>query len=69
MKINLELAARALDLCVTDSIRWSNRFQLLKRPFCIDSWDCQIENNYTPETPIGKTMMVVPERLNTVFLR
>ncbi len=59
MKSNLESAARALDFCVTDSIRWSNRFQLLKRPFCIDSWDFQIDDKYTPETPIGKTMMIV----------
>ena len=60
MKTNLESAARALDFCITDSIRWSKRFQLLKRPFCIDSWDFQIDDKYTPETPIGKTMMIVP---------
>jgi hypothetical protein len=53
-------AALALDYCYTDSIRWSKRFQLLKRPYCIDSWDFQVEDEYTPEAPISPAMVVVP---------
>lgn len=60
MKATLESAARALDYCVTDSIRWSKRFQLLKRPYCIDSWDFQVDDEYTPYAPISPTMVVVP---------
>jgi hypothetical protein len=60
MKGTLESAARALDYCVTDSIRWSKRFQLLKRPYCIDSWDFQVDDEYTPYAPISPTMVVVP---------
>jgi hypothetical protein len=60
MKTTLESAARALDYCVTDSIRWSKRFQLLKRPYCIDSWDFQVNDEYTPYAPISPTMVVVP---------
>jgi hypothetical protein len=60
MKTTLESAARALDYCVTDSIRWSKRFQLLKRPYCIDSWDFQVDDEYTPYAPISPTMVVVP---------
>ena len=60
MKATLESAARALDYCVTDSIRWSKRFQLLKRPYCIDSWDFQVNDEYTPYAPISPTMVVVP---------
>ncbi len=60
MKSNLGCAARALDFCVTDTLHWSKRFQLLKRPYCIDSWDFQVEDEYTPPAPISPTMVVVP---------
>jgi hypothetical protein len=60
MKTNLECASRALDYCVTDTIRWSKRFELLKRPYCIDSWDFQVDDEYTPVTPISPTMVVIP---------
>jgi len=60
MKATLESAAMALDYGVTDSIRWSKRFQLLKRPYCIDSWDFQVDDEYTPYAPISPTMVVVP---------
>jgi hypothetical protein len=60
MKKNLDCAARALDYCVTDSIRWSKRFELLKRPYCIDSWDFQVDDEYTPFAEISPTMVVVP---------
>ncbi len=56
----LPSAALALDYCYTDSIRWSKRFQLLKRPYCIDSWDFQVDDEYTPAAPISPTMVVVP---------
>ena len=60
MKENLECAAKALDYCVTDSLRWSKRFHLLKRPYCIDSWDFQVDDQYTPPAPISPTMVIVP---------
>ena len=60
MKKNLDCAARALDYCVTDSVRWSKRFQLLKRPYCIDSWDFQVDDEYTPAAPLSPTMVVIP---------
>ena len=60
MKRNLDCAARALDYSVTDSLRWSRRFQLLKRPYCIDSWDFQVDDEYTPSAPLSPTMVVVP---------
>ena len=60
MKKTLPSAALALDYCYTDSIRWSKRFQLLKRPYCIDSWDFQVDDEYTPAAPISPTMVVVP---------
>ncbi len=60
MKQNLDCAARALDYCMTDSVRWSKRFQLLKRPYCIDSWDFQVNDEYTPFAYISPTMVLVP---------
>ena len=60
MKKTVASAALALDYCYTDSIRWSKRFQLLKRPYCIDSWDFQVDDEYTPEAPISPTMVIVP---------
>jgi hypothetical protein len=60
MRKNLDCAARALDYCVTDTVRWSKRFQLLKRPYCIDSWDFQVDDEYTPYAPISPTMVIVP---------
>lgn len=60
MKKTLASAALALDYCYTDSDRWSKRFQLLKRPYCIDSWDFQVEDEYTPDAPVSKAMVIVP---------
>ncbi len=60
MKLNLNCAARALDFCITDTLHWSKRFQLLKRPYCIDSWDFQVDDEYTPPAPLSPTMVVVP---------
>jgi len=60
MKQTITSAALALDYCYTDSIRWSERFQLLKRPYCIDSWDFQVDDEYTPAAPISPTMVVIP---------
>lgn len=60
MQQTVASAALALDYCYTDSIRWSNRFQLLKRPYCIDSWDFQVDDEYTPPAPVSPTMVVVP---------
>lgn len=60
MKNNLVCAMKALDYCVTDSLKWSKRFHLLKRPYCIDSWDFQVDDGYTPAAPLSPTMVVVP---------
>ena len=60
LKRNLDCAARALDYSVTDSARWSRRFRLLKRPYCIDSWDFQVDDEYTPAAPLSPTMVLVP---------
>jgi hypothetical protein len=60
MRSNLDCAASALNYSVTDTVRWSKRFQLLKRPYSIDSWDFQVDDEYTPYAPISPTMVIVP---------
>jgi hypothetical protein len=60
MKRNLQSACRALDYSITDTLRWSRRFGLLKRPYCIDSWDFQVDDQYTPPAPLSPTMVIVP---------
>jgi len=56
-----ECAARALDLQCDGFARWSRRFRLLKRaPYCIDSWDFQVDDEYTPAAPLSPTMVLVP---------
>jgi hypothetical protein len=60
MKTGLKCAMRALDFCVTDTLKWSKRYQLLRRPYCIDSWDFQVDDQYTPDAPLSPTMVVVP---------
>lgn len=60
MKLTLDCASRALDYSITDTVRWSKRFKLLKRPYCIDSWDFQVDDEYTPYAPISPTMVIVP---------
>ncbi len=60
MKKTVASAAMALDYCYNDSDRWSKRFQLLKRPYCIDSWDFQVNDEYTPKVPVSPTMVTVP---------
>lgn len=60
MKGTLDCAKRALDFSITDTLHWSKRFHLLKRPYCIDSWDFQVNDEYTPIAPLSPTMVVVP---------
>jgi hypothetical protein len=56
----LASAMRAMDYCVTDPARWSQRFQLLKRVYTIDSWDFQVDDAYTPDIGLTNTMLIDP---------
>ena len=62
MRTCLPSAMRALDYCTKDPARWSERFQLLKRVYTIDSWDFQVDDAYTPDLGLSKTMLVDPKR-------
>ena len=58
----LSSAIRAMDYCVSDPARWSQRFQLLKRVYTIDSWDFQVEDAYTPDIGLTNTMLIDPKK-------
>jgi hypothetical protein len=60
MQRHLGSAARALDYSITDPARWSQRFQLLKRVYTIDSWDFQVDDAYTPKLGLTDTMLIDP---------
>jgi hypothetical protein len=62
MKSKLGSAARALDYCLNDPARWSQRFQLLKRVYTIDSWDFQVDDAYTPKIGLTNTMLIDPAK-------
>ncbi len=62
MRGSLASAMRALDYCVTDPARWSQRFQLLKRVYTIDSWDFQVDDAYTPDIGLTNTMLIDPNK-------
>jgi hypothetical protein len=58
----LASAERAMDYCMTDPARWSMRYRLLKRVYTIDSWDFQVDDAYTPDIGLSKTMLVDPKK-------
>ncbi len=58
----LSSAMRALDYCVNDPARWSERYQLLKRVYTIDSWDFQVDDAYTPHIGLTDTMLIDPKK-------
>lgn len=39
MKAGLDNCIKALKYCITDSYRWSKKYNLIKRGFTIDTWD------------------------------
>jgi hypothetical protein len=62
MKKQLAASAKALDYSVNDPARFSNRFKLLKRVYTIDSWDFQVEDQYTPDIGITNSMIIDNEK-------
>lgn len=62
MKQHLNAASKALDYTINDPARWSKRFGLLKRVLTIDSWDFQVNDEYTPKLGLNNTMLVDPEK-------
>lgn len=62
MKNTLSSASRALNYTLNDPARWSKRFQLLKRVYTIDSWDFQVDDEYTPDIGLTNSMIIHPDK-------
>jgi hypothetical protein len=62
LKRHVDHAMRALDYVRNSDARWSSKYGLLKRGYCIDSWDFQVEDEYTVEFPLATGMLIDPER-------
>ena len=52
MVLNLKRLERGLRYCLADKYRWSSEYNLVKRPFTIDTWD--FEYGEPPILPSGK---------------
>ncbi|MDX2064879.1 MAG: hypothetical protein SFX74_03955 [Fimbriimonadaceae bacterium] len=59
MRQQLPRAVRALEYCQQSSVRWSQKYQLVKRGYTIDTWDFQ--NSYDIKVN-GDAMRIDPER-------
>jgi len=58
MKRHLDAARRALDYVRHSELRWSDKYNLLKRGYTIDSWDFQVEDAYSVPFPISSGMSI-----------
>ena len=67
MRGKLDSAIAALEYSVTDPLRWSARFGLLKRGYTIDSWDFQVHDKYTVEFTLGTAQQISAETKFGVF--
>jgi len=62
MKSCLDSARRALDYTINDRARFSKKLGLLIRGYTIDSWDFQVEDEYTVQMGQGNAMRIDPDR-------
>jgi hypothetical protein len=67
MTSHLEQAKKALDYSITDKARWSEKDQLLKRGYTIDSWDFQPNDKYLVPFRMGDRQQIDPERTKFVI--
>jgi len=61
---HLDQAIKALKYCTTDPYRWSEKYQLIKRGYTIDTWDFQNEQDEAISAGPGNTphpMVIKPE--------
>jgi hypothetical protein len=62
MARQLDAAIRALDYSFTDKARFSVRYGLVKRGYTIDTWDFQIDDEWTRLFPRWGTLLIDPDR-------
>lgn len=62
MARQLDAAIRAMDYSATDPARWSEAYGLVKRVYTVDTWDFQIDDEWTDLFPRWSTLLLDPER-------
>jgi len=50
LKDVIDSGIKALNYSVTNKLRWSEKYKLLKKAYSIDSWDFSIKDEYTKDT-------------------
>jgi hypothetical protein len=62
MARQLDAAVRAMDYSFADKARFSSRYGLVKRGYAIDTWDFQIDDEWTRLFPRWATLLIDPDR-------
>ena len=62
MARQLNAAVRAMDYSATDPARWSEKYGLVKRGYTIDTWDFQIDDEWSDIFPRWGSLLIDPER-------
>lgn len=56
-------ACRALDYVMADTrLRWSTKYDLIKRAYTIDMWDFQATDKYLPDQVVSPSMIIDPDK-------
>lgn len=67
MREKLASMVAALEYSVTDPLRWSAKFGLLKRGYTIDSWDFQVQDEYSVQFRLGSAQQISDQTKFGVF--
>jgi hypothetical protein len=62
MRRQLDAAVRAMDYSFTDRSRFSTKYGLVKRGYTIDTWDFQVDDEWTRLFPRWGTLLIDPDR-------
>ncbi len=62
MRRQLDAAVRAMDYSFTDRARFSTKHGLVKRGYTIDTWDFQVDDEWTRIFPRWGTLLIDPDR-------
>jgi hypothetical protein len=62
MRRQLDAAVRAMDYSFTDRSRFSTKYGLVKRGYTIDTWDFQVDDQWTRLFPRWGTLLIDPDR-------
>ena len=63
LRETVDSGCRALDYVIADKrLRWSTKYDLIKRAYTIDMWDFQATDKYLPDAFVSPSMVIDPDR-------